>query len=168
MKTVSGAGLIDLFGIDYFRGTSVFGALSADAIEFLLENGCALELSKGDVLYEPGDRGDKFYVVLKGALSFYQYHLGEFAYIRDHCFGEEMGFVAMIALHDRVGKAVAAEDGYVLEVPSALFHELHNRLPVDFGLLLLNLSREMARTIRDVNNSIVEREIARRKSEQAE
>jgi len=127
-----------------------------------------LQLAEGDVVYEPGDKGDRFYIVLQGALSFHQFHRGEFAYIRDHLFGEEMGFVAMIALHDRVGKAVATQDGYVLEVPCSLFHELRDKLPTDFGLFLLNLSREMARTIREVSNLIVENEIARRASKKGD
>lgn len=164
MKTVSGSSLVDRFGIDYLQGASVFGALSQQAIEFLLERGRVFALKKGDVVYEPGDKGDRFYVVLQGALSFYQFHLGEFAYIRDHQFGEEMGFVAMIALHDRVGRAVAAQDGYVLEISSTLFRALRDEMPKDFGLFLLNLSRQMARTIRDVNNIIVEKEIAERRA----
>ena len=85
------------------------------------------------MLYEPGDKADKFYVVLHGALSFYHYHLGEFAYLRDHPFGEEMGFVAMIALHDRVGKAVAAQDCHVLEISSTLFHELAHPALLQYG-----------------------------------
>ena len=164
MKTVTGTHVIQRFGMDHLRSVAVFGALSPEGIEFLLHSGRVLQLDKGDVIYEPGDKGDRFYVVLQGALSFYKYHLGEFAYIRDHGFGEEMGFVAMIALHDRVGKAVAAEEGCVLEVSCGLFHELHEKRPADFGLLLLNLSREMARTITEVNNLIVEHEIAKRTS----
>lgn len=159
MKCVSGSSLIDRFGMEYLQNASVFGALSASAIEFLLENGRTLKLDKGDVLYRPGDKGDKFYVVLQGSLSFYQFHKGEFAYIRDHLFGEEMGFVAMIALHDRIGKAVAAENGYVLEVSSGLFFDLHEKYPADFGLMVLNLSREMARTIGEVSNLIVENKL---------
>lgn len=162
MKTVSGASLIDRFGMAYFQDASVFGAVSAAAIEFLLDRGRALQLAKGEVVYRPGDRGDKFYVILQGSLSFYQFYHNEFAYIRDHRFGEEMGFVAMIALHDRIGKAVAAEDCILLEVSCSLFHELHEKYPSDFGLFLLNLSREMARTIRDVSNLVVENEIAKR------
>ena len=146
----------------YFQEASVFGAVSPTAIEFLLDRGRALHLAKGEVVYEPGDKGDKFYVILQGSLSFYQFYQNEFAYIRDHLFGEEMGFVAMIALHDRIGKAVAAEDCYLLEISCGLFHELHERFPTDFGLFLLNLSREMARTIRDVSNLVVENEVAKR------
>lgn len=160
MKPVNGVGLIDRFGMEHLNNASVFGGLSSNAIEFLLENGRALKLDTGDVVYKPGDKGDKFYVVLQGSLSFYQFHMGEFAYIRDHLFGEEMGFVAMIALHDRIGKAVAAEDGYVLEVSSRLFYKLHDKYPADFGLMLLNLSREMARTIREISNIIVEHKIS--------
>jgi hypothetical protein len=162
MKTVSGRSLINRFGMSYFQGASVFGALSPVAIEFLLERGRVLQTKEGVVIFRPGDKGDRFYVVLQGALSFYQFYLGEFAYIRDHRFGEEMGFVAMVALHDRVGKAVVAEDGYVLEISCGLFYELQRELPVEFGVFLLNLSRNMARTIREVSNMIVENEIAKR------
>ncbi len=162
MQTVSGTSLIDRFGMEYFQGASVFGAVSPAAIEYLLSRGRVLELERGEVVYKPGDKGDKFYVVLRGSLSFYQFYRDEFAYIRDHLFGEEMGFVAMIALHDRIGKAVAAEDACLLEISCSLFYELRKEFPVDFGLFLLNLSREMARTIREVSNIIVENEIAKR------
>ena len=114
------------------------------------------------MIYKPGDKGDRFLVILEGSVSFYQFHNGEFAYIRDHLFGEELGFVAMIALHDRVGKAVAAEDSLILEVSCELFSELQSYDPTQFSILLLNLSREMARTIRDISNSIVDKKIAQR------
>lgn len=71
MKSISGISLIDRFGMEYFQNASVFGALSATVIEFLLDNGRVLKMAKGDVVYRPGDKGDKFYVVLQGSLSFY-------------------------------------------------------------------------------------------------
>ena len=48
---------------------------------------------------------------------------------------------------ERAAIALAAEDSIVLEVSSALFHKFHDNPPAEFGLLLLNLSREMARRI---------------------
>lgn len=161
METVNGNELIERFGMAYFQGASVFGALSADTVAFLLQRGRVLHLHEGDVVYEPGDPGDRFYVVLQGSLAFYQCHLGKFAFIRDHLFGEEMGFVAMIALHERIGRAVAREDGYVVEITAGLFHALQKHDPAQFGVFLLNLSREMARTIREVSNLIVENAIDR-------
>lgn len=67
-----------------------------------------------------------------------------------------MGFVSTIALHDRVGKGVAKGDTRVLEIDCALFYRLHEEQPTDFGLLMMNLARELARTVRRVDNIIVE------------
>lgn len=154
MKTVDGRDLVEQFGMHYLQGASAFGALSSTAIEFLMANGRALQLDKGDVLYEPGDKGDKFFVVLQGSLSFYQLQNGEFAHICEHRFGAEVGFVAMVALHDRLGRSVAAESSHVLEISCGLFYDLHEQHPTDFGVFLLNLSREMARTIRAVGDLV--------------
>ena len=62
----------------------------------------------------------------------------------------------MIALQDRPGKAIATSDGYVIEISSDLFYNLHCDNPQDFGLLLMNLSRDMARVIVDLGNAMVE------------
>lgn len=162
MRILDGHSLVDRFGIAYFQNASVFGAVSEAAIVHLLEHGRVLQAQPGEILYRPGDRGDRFYVVLQGSLSFFQYYRGEFAYLKDHAFGEQIGFVAMIALHDRIGKVVAAQQSCVLEISSGLFHDLHQRFPTDFGLLLLNLSREMARTLRDVGELVVQKQMSRR------
>lgn len=156
MQAVDGQGTIERIGIDALRQVSVFGALSSPAIEFLMSRGRVLQLDEGDVLYEPGDRGDRFYVVLQGSLSFYQQHEGRLAHVRDLHVGEEMGFCAMVALHERVGRPIAADKGHVLEVSSALFYDFHEQFPADFGLLLLNLARGMARTLREVSDHVAE------------
>ncbi|MCB1880481.1 MAG: cyclic nucleotide-binding domain-containing protein, partial [Gammaproteobacteria bacterium] len=59
----------------------------------------------------------------------------------------------------RRGSAYAAEESVVLEVSSLLFNQLHKVLPTDFGVLLLNLARGMARRIRELNNMLVEHNI---------
>jgi len=65
----------------------------------------------------------------------------------------------MIALHDRVGRAVAREDSVLLEISSDVFGELHRAYPLDFGLLTLNLARDMARVIRKLSDALVEHSI---------
>jgi len=49
----------------------------------------------------------------------------------------------------------------VVQVTSGLFHALQEALPKDFGLFLLNLSREMARRLRESDSKLVENEINR-------
>ena len=138
---------------------SIFGALSVDAKNFLLEHGKIYRARAGETIFEYGDRGDSFFVVCAGSLEFYKKHEGEYIQTRTVGFGEEVGFVAMIALHDHVGNAVAREDSLLLEIDSNLFSQLHQSCPLDFGLLLLNLARDMARVIRKLGNKLVDNSI---------
>ena len=70
--------------------------------------------------------------------------------------GGELGFVAMIALQPHSGDAVAATDCVLLEISSLVFSQLHAQHPQDFGLMTLNLSRDMARVINQLGNALVE------------
>jgi signal-transduction protein with cAMP-binding, CBS, and nucleotidyltransferase domain len=159
VQLISPQTALDELGPEGLQGGSIFGALSSDAIRFLLEHGKVYRVRKDDLIFNCGDPGDSFFVVCKGSVDFFKQHLGEYTYTRTSQFGEEMGFVAMIALHDHAGKAVAREDGMVLEISSSLFRELHDRFPYDFGLMILNLSRDMARVIRKLSDTLVENAI---------
>jgi CRP-like cAMP-binding protein len=159
MQTLEGSQVIEQLGLEYLKQGSTFGALSDDGIRYLFEQGRVLQLEKDDLLFQVGDPGNRFYIILKGSFRFFKHHHGKRRYIRDHVFGEELGFIGMVALHDRRGSAQAAEESIVLEISTLLFNRLHQSLPTDFGLLLLNLARGMARRIRELNNMLVEHDI---------
>ncbi|MBJ7538170.1 cyclic nucleotide-binding domain-containing protein [Marinomonas transparens] len=141
------------------RKGSVFGALSDKAIHYLLAEGTIHKVITGDDVFHYGDKGDNFYIVLHGSLDFFKQHNKKTSHTRVVNFGEAVGFVAMIALHDRVGTAVALEDSLLLEVSSNLFSDFHDAFPFDFGIFLLNLSRDMARTITALGDVIVEAKV---------
>ncbi|MFC6673709.1 Crp/Fnr family transcriptional regulator [Marinobacterium aestuariivivens] len=157
MRRLSGQRLLEERGLPYFRGVSTFGALSDPTVLHLVRSGEVLELETGEVLFEAGDGSDGFYVILQGHLAFFKYHQGHYAFIRNYQFGENIGFVGMIALHHRIGRAQAEGKVIVLKVPVSLFNELYERDTREFALLLMNLARDMARGIRAVDNIIVER-----------
>ncbi len=161
MRTLDGRQLIEQLGIDYFKAGSSFGALSDQAIRFVIEQGVVLQLDKGDKLFSYGDPGDSFYIVLKGRIEYLKPRGNGFTHVRDYTFGQEFGCVAMIGLHDRAGDHIAPEESVVVQVTSGLFHALQEALPKDFGLFLLNLSREMARRLRESDSKLVENEINR-------
>lgn len=135
---------------------SVFGALSEAATYFLLEHGKLYSVQAGESVFEYGDAGDRFYVVCSGSLNFYKLHDNDWRHIRVVNAGEETGFVPMIALHKQSGKAVARQDSIVLEIGSALYAALQQEYSQDFGLLTLNLAREMARVIDKMGESLIE------------
>ncbi len=159
MRTIPGRQLIEQFGIDYFKDGSSFGALSDQAITYLLEKGKVLQLDTGERLFACDESVDSFYIVLQGSIAFYRPREGGNTHIRDYIFGQEVGFVAMIGLHDRVGDTYAAGPSFVLQVSSALFNELHMDLPNEFGVFLLNISREMARRLRESDRKLADNAI---------
>ena len=75
---------------------------------------------------------DAFSSCARGPWTFFKQHQGERRHIRVVNFGEETGFVPMIALHEQSGTAVAREDSIVLEISSALYAELQQEYSVDF------------------------------------
>lgn len=156
VKSVIGSELLEQYGIDYFRGASTLGALTPDAINYLLNNGDVFELNKGEALFSYDEPGNSFFVVLKGKIQFFKIRNNKPKHIRDYLFGQEVGSVAMIGLHDRVGNSFAGEDSIILKVSCNVFHGLHEALPTDFGILLLNLSREMARRLRESDDKFAD------------
>ncbi|MGO3454082.1 MAG: cyclic nucleotide-binding domain-containing protein [Marinomonadaceae bacterium] len=137
---------------------SVFGALSEESIDYLLQRGVIYSAIKEESIFQYDDKGDSFYTVLHGSLDYLKHHDNQFVHTRFIEFGESIGFVSMIALHDRVGNVYAKEDSLLLEISSQLFSDFHDHYPFDFGILLMNLSRDMARTIREISNTLVTKE----------
>ena len=157
MELMSTEELLKKFELSSFTNASVFGALTESTILWLLQNGKIYFLAKGEYLFTQGQPGNSFNVILNGQISYYKFHEDQYAYIREYKVGEQIGFMSMIALHNRVGRAEAHQDTITLEINSELFHEFHNHTPKEFGILMMNLAREMARTLRTVDNIIVEK-----------
>ena len=146
---------LKLLPVPDLQQASVFGALSAEAILFLLENGKLFQANQGDILFEYGDPGDSFFIICKGTVDFFKQHKGARRKTRTVKSGEELGFVPMIALHDHTGQGIVYEDSLLLEISCALFSNLHETHPSDFGIFVLNLARDMARTFRRLSNDLV-------------
>ncbi|UTW10138.1 Crp/Fnr family transcriptional regulator [Marinobacterium rhizophilum] len=159
MKTIAGVELLQAWGADYFRALSTFGALQDSTILSLLETGQVMELSQGEVLYRPGDKADGFYVILQGTIALYMHHHDRDALTRLYRQGEQLGFVDMIGLHDHWSTSVAQQATILVHISSDQFFELHLQAPDDFGLLMINLSREMARTVITLAEVIVDQSV---------
>lgn len=156
MHSLSTDQLLETHPLSSFTNVSVFGALPESAILWLLENGEIRSFDEGEYLFAHGQAGNSFHVILQGKIGYHKYHDGKYAYIRDYCLGEQIGFMSLIGLHDRVGRAECHPQTISLEIDSTLFQAFHNERPKEFGILMINLAREMARSLRSVDNLIVD------------
>jgi signal-transduction protein with cAMP-binding, CBS, and nucleotidyltransferase domain len=133
---------------------STFGALSNEVIAELLHNGVIHHYKKGEYVTHVEQIADSFQIVLHGCIAFYR-HFDD-CDVLTRCFrqGEQMGFDQMIGLLMQNGTDVAVEESMVVDVSSAQFSRLHVDFPADFGLLMINLARELAREIEMLENVI--------------
>lgn len=156
MQTIGGAGLLSEWGAGRFKCGSTFGALSDEAVGFICARGRVVELADGERLFETGSAADSFFVVLEGRLDCFRECGGPDVPINQVCFGEQIGYASMIGLFPRLGYGRAFGRTLLIEVSIDLFYALHKSHPFDFGILMLNLSREMARRIRHLVDLRVE------------
>jgi len=147
--------LIDELGLPYFRELATFGALSDQAILSLLQGGKLCKLAAGEKIVRLGEDAEDFQIVLAGRTAFYKQGEGREVFTRHFCPGDQLGFDLMIGLIPHNGTDVAEEESLLLIVDKALFYRTHIDYPADFGLLMINLSRELAREIAFLEDALV-------------
>jgi signal-transduction protein with cAMP-binding, CBS, and nucleotidyltransferase domain len=156
MEILDSAEVIETLGLPYLRELSTFGALSDEVITSMLTNGVIKRFDKGEYVARLNQIAADFKVVLRGKFAFYKH--GENCDVLTRYFrqGEQMDFDLMIGLIPHNGIDVATEDSLVLDIGSDQFYNLHVNYPADFGLLMINLSRELAREIAMLEDVIEE------------
>ncbi|WP_027858643.1 cyclic nucleotide-binding domain-containing protein [Marinobacterium jannaschii] len=147
MKTENSAAVIESLGFDYLRELATFGALSDTAIRALIEQGEVTSRRKGENQDVSTAMAGGFYVVLQGDVGYYRHCDNHDVLTRHFRSGDQMGFDVMIGLFPSNGVEVAFEDSLVLQISSDQFFQFHLDFPAEFGLLMINLSRELSREI---------------------
>lgn len=139
--------VLERFPLDHLRELAFFGALPDQVIVHLMEMGEVFELDNGHVLYDNGSKPEAFHIILSGKISLYRSYLGKSVMTRTYMPGEQVGFAAILALHDHKGAAIAEGETWILRITAAQFFELYDSASEEFAVLMINLARGMARTI---------------------
>ena len=154
MKILGADETIDKLGWTCLNDLSTFGALSNEVISNLLHNGVIRHYQKGEYVTRLDQVAEDFQVVLSGCIAYYRHFDGRDVLTRQFNQGEQIGFDLMIGLLKHNGTDVAQQDSLILDVSSEQFFKLHDVFPTDFGLLMINLARELAREIEILENVI--------------
>lgn len=147
MQILDATEVIETLGLPYLRELSTFGALSDEVITNMLTNGVIKQFEKGEYVSRLNQVAAEFKIVLRGKFAFYKHGEDCDVLTRYFCQGEQMDFDLMIGLIPHNGIDVAIEESMVLDIGSDQFYNLHVNYPAAFGLLMINLSRELAREI---------------------
>ncbi|MBJ7536189.1 cyclic nucleotide-binding domain-containing protein [Marinomonas transparens] len=143
---------------------SIFGALSDGAIEFLLSEGALEAYRSEEIVFSLGDQADSFYVVLHGSIGLFKQTKDKSTFIpfgeASIEFGDAVGYTTMIALDPRAADARAITTSLLLKVDSYTFGKFHDEFAFDFGILILNLSRDIARKFRLLSDAMAEADLS--------
>jgi signal-transduction protein with cAMP-binding, CBS, and nucleotidyltransferase domain len=154
MKILEADVTIEKLGWTCLNELSTFGALSNEVISELLHNGVIRHYQKGEYVTRLDQVAEDFQVVLSGCIAYYRHFDGRDVLTRQFAQGEQIGFDLMIGLLNHNGTDVAQQESLVLDISREQFVKLHVDFPADFGLLMINLSRELAREIEILENVI--------------
>ena len=147
METLDATEVIESLGLPYLRELSTLGALPDEVIEDLLNRGTIKQYDKGEYIARYDEVAEDFQVVLTGKIAFYKHCEEQDVLTRYFRAGEQLGFDLMIGLIRHDGIDVAVEDSQILNISNAQFFDLHVNYPAEFGLLMINLARELSREI---------------------
>jgi thioredoxin reductase (NADPH) len=104
--------------------TQAFPSLTEEQIDRIRPMGRCHSVKKGDVLWEPGDTGVPFFVILKGKMEIVQPSLDGERAVVTHGPGEFTGEMAMITNQQALVRGRMTEDSEVLELDADSMRQL--------------------------------------------
>ncbi len=139
---------------ELLKEISVFGALSADALEFLLARSLRVEGKRGQFFFREGDPAQSMYIVESGQVAVLKHWSGQ-AYLMNtlgpgQCFGE----MALMDMSPRSASVQILEDCRVVKIGAADMLALYQQDLEQFTLLQMNLGREVSRRLRQFQSHL--------------
>jgi CRP-like cAMP-binding protein len=156
MQTLDADTLIEHLGMDYLKQQPALAEMSAAVIVELFRGGKLLQLDKGEFIAHFSEKAEDFQLILQGRLAYYKRCDSHDVLTRYFGRGEQIGFDEMIGLLPRDGTDVAVEQTLLLSITSEQFFKLHLEHPAEFGILMINLARELSREIEILEDVIGE------------
>ena len=113
-----------------------------------------IEVPPGAVILNEGDPGNRFYLILTGSVQVVKRHGTaqevELAVLRALSFFGEMCILETLP---RSASVVSKEATSLLSLPAMAFYHLFREAPDQYGLLVLNIARDLSRRLRHLDEA---------------
>lgn len=134
--------------IELMQQMPIFGAIDAEAIEFLLAAAPLVQVPAGGFFFHEGDAASSMFVLETGRVTVSKrWHDAELLLVclgRGDCFGE----MALLDLLPRSASVRADEDCGAIELSADNLYRLFEHDATQFALIQMNIGREMSRRLR--------------------
>ena len=131
---------------------SVFGAMSADAMDFLLQRSITATRVQGDCFFREGDQAQSLFILESGRVAVLKQWQDQEYLLRYLEPGECFGEMALMDMSPRSATTLAVTDSSAFKIESSAILELYRHDLEQFTLLQMNLGREVSRRLRDTDD----------------
>ena len=148
--------------VDQPPSATAFAALRPESVQFLLGRAQTVPLRAGDTFLHEGDPGGDLYVVRSGRVEVFLEREGEGAPepVRIHLAelgpGDCLGETSLLGVLPRTASVVALTEGSAIRLRNTDLLAFSEKDPREFAILMINLGREVARRLWQMNERLLE------------
>ncbi len=136
------------------KNIPLFGALSPDTLDFLLQHSLEVLCKPGAYFFHEGDEAQSIYVIESGRVAVLKHWQGQDYLLKHLREGDSFGEMALIDMHNRSASVLAVVDTQAFKISSATLMGLYQHDLEQFTLLQMNMGREVSRRLRDATEQI--------------
>lgn len=135
----------------------LFGALDDTEVRQVLKYLKQTRIKKDATLFEQGSQPDNIYILLSGRVEIEcdSPNNDRTQVIANIETGDCFGHISVLGIQPRMGRATVKEDCDLLLLTGDALHAIHRNDPYLFGVLILNLAREVCRRLKASNEALM-------------
>ncbi|WP_305453290.1 Crp/Fnr family transcriptional regulator [Oceanobacter sp. 2_MG-2023] len=137
--------------LQLLQNRPIFGALSADAINFIEQRCIPRQLKAQQVFFYEDDPASSIFILETGRAEVMKQCGDEMRQLRQLGPGDSFGEMAVVDMNPRGATVRAITDCIALELPTAALYELYQYDLEQFTLIQMNMLREISRRLRFLN-----------------
>jgi len=137
---------------NFIHRLPVMAGLDEAALQFLGGLAGEGQYAAGGVIVREGERGDRVYFVRTGRVRVVKQSANEPAVrLAEFGPGEFFGEMSLVESVARSASVIALEPTTVFTLKSMDFYKLYRQRPDQYGIVMLNIARDLARRVRQLD-----------------
>ncbi len=141
---------------NFLHRLPVMAGLSEEALQFLGALAHEENHAAGAVIVREGEPGDRVYFVCTGKVRIVKDHVAaQPVQLAEMGPGDYFGEMSLVESFVRSASVVALEPTRVFTLKGANFYKLYRAQPEQYGIVILNIARDLARRLRRLDERFV-------------
>lgn len=134
------------------QSVPIFTGVSLPALELLSSKATIYRHAEGAVILREGETGRQMFVILAGAVRVQKQTVaGEHVELARLITGDFFGEMCILDTMPRSATVTSLQDTILLGLSCMAFLTLYEQMPKDYGLVVLNIARDLSRRLRKLD-----------------